>query len=59
MLYAHAIDWNRASEAVSERRTAVSREVVKEGVEGPRMRSVEVICLLLRTPRGDNLSWHT
>jgi hypothetical protein len=59
MLYAHAADWDRASEPVSERRAAVACEVVEEGIECPRMRAVEVICLLLCAPRGDYLSRHT
>jgi hypothetical protein len=56
---APAADWNRASEPVSERCAAVACEVIDKGLERPRMRPVEVICLLLRAPRRDYLSRHT
>jgi len=59
VLDAHAADWHRAGEPVSERRTAVAREVIDEGPISQRVLPVEVICLLLRAPRGDYLHGHT
>jgi hypothetical protein len=59
VLDAHAADWDRAGEPVSERRTTAAREVIDKGREDQRVRPVEVICLLLRAPRGDHLNRHT
>lgn len=59
VLDAHVADRDRAGEPVSERRAAVTREVIDKGREDERMRPVEVICLLLRAPRGDYLNRHT
>jgi hypothetical protein len=59
VLDAHAADWDRARQPISERRTAVAREVINKGREDERMRSVEVTCLLLSAPCSDYLDSHT
>jgi hypothetical protein len=53
MLDAHAADWDWTGEPVSERHTAVAREVINEGTVGQPMPPVEIVRLLLRAPRGE------